>query len=153
MTQKDLPPPKTWSQINILIFGFPKTPKTAFYVLYFCRYKLSNVEGQKSNFSSQKRSKFQILSNKSVMYLKRKLRTCTIKIQPEKVIFLPKKYFFFDFSIFYLRLEDPWKFLTFNFRKFSKTNCKNGSLGTSQVWKGTKSENFVSLALALRAWQ
>ena len=153
MTQKDLPPPKTWSQINILIFGFPKTPKTAFYVLYFCRYELSNVEGRKSNFSSQKRSKFQILSNISVIYLKWKLRTCTRKIQPEKVRFLAKNLVIFHFSIFFPKARGPQKFLTFNFRKFSKTNCKNGSLGTSQVWKGTKSENFVSLVLALRARQ
>ena len=48
--------------MNILIFGFPKTPKTAFYVVYFCHYELSNDESQKSNFSSQKRSKFEILT-------------------------------------------------------------------------------------------
>ncbi len=153
MTQKDLPPPKTWSQINILIFGFPKTPKTAFYVLYFCRYELSNVEGRKSNFSCQKRSKFQILSNISVIYLKRKLRTCTRKIQPEKVRFPAKKIDFFRFFNFFPKARGLQKFLTFNFPKFSKTNCKNGSLGTSQVWKGTKSENFENLALLLRAQQ
>ena len=62
-------------------------PKT---VVYFCPYKLSNDEGQKSNFSSQKRSKFEILSYKWVMYLKRKLRLCTIQIQQEKVRFIAK---------------------------------------------------------------
>ena len=62
-----------------------------------------------------------------------------------------KKFDFFRFFNFFPKARGPQKFLTFNFRKFSKTNCKNGSMGTSQVWKGTKSENFVSLAL--KAWQ
>ena len=47
--------PKTCSQINILIFSLPQTPKTASTVVYFCCYKLSNDEDQKSNLSSQKR--------------------------------------------------------------------------------------------------
>ena len=86
---------KTCSRINILIFSILQTPKRALYVVYFCGYKLSNDEGQKSNFPSQKRLKFQILSYRSVIYLKRKLRTCTIIIQPEKVGFLEEKKFFF----------------------------------------------------------
>ena len=62
-----------------------------FAIVYFCGYELSNDDSQKWNFSSQKWSKFQILSYRSVIYLKRKLRTYTIKIQPEKVRFLAKK--------------------------------------------------------------
>ena len=50
-------------------------------------------------------------------------------------------------------LEDPLKFLTFNFAKFSKTNFKNGFSWTCQVLKGTKSRILVSLALALRKRQ
>ena len=138
MSQKDLPPPKTWSQINILIFGFPKTPKTAFYVLYFCRYKLSNVEGQKWNFSSQKSSKFQILSYKSVMYLKRKLRTCRIQIQVEKVWFFGKKPKFLDFWIFFPK-GGPFGVETVNFffsifQNFITLFSKIASLGPNRYW-------------------
>ena len=39
------------------------------YVAYFRGYKLSNDEGQKSYFPSQKGSKFQILSYRSVIQL------------------------------------------------------------------------------------
>ena len=41
-----------------------------------------------------------------VIYIKRKLRTCTIQIQKEKVWFFPKKDFFLIFSIFFQR-GDP----------------------------------------------
>ena len=81
--------PAGFNKANSHFFG------TVLYGVYFCGYELSNDEGQKSNFSSQKRSKFQILSYRCVIYLKRKLRTCTIKIQPEKVRFLRKKLDFF----------------------------------------------------------
>ena len=84
------------------------------------------------NFQAKKRSKFQILGYRSVIYLKRKLRTYTIKIQPEKVRFLAKKYIFFDFSIFCLMLEDPRKFLTLNFPTLSKKNPKMACL--APVW-------------------
>ena len=60
---------------------------------------------------------------------------------------------FFDFSIFHQRLEDPWKFLTFNFPKLSKKNSKNDLSGTCQVLRGTKSKVLGSLTLALRKWQ
>ena len=93
------------------------------------------------------------MSYRSVIYLKRKLRTCTIMIQPEKVGFLEKKRFFFDFLIFQLMLEDPLKILTFNFPKFSNKNSKNGFPGTCQILKGTKSRILVNPALALRTRQ
>ena len=64
-----------------------------------------------------------------------------------------KTNFFFDFSIFHQRLEDPWKFLTFNFPKLSKKNSKNDFSGTCQVLRGTKSKVLVSLTLALWKWQ
>ena len=53
------------------------------------------------------------------------------------------------FFIFHLRLEDPWKFLTSNFLKFPKTNCKNSFSGTSQVLNGTKSWVLVRLPFSL----
>ena len=69
-------------------------------MVYLCGYELSNDDGQKWKFSSEKRSKFQILGYRSVIYLKRKLRTCAIKNQSEKIRFLAKKVIFFDFLIF-----------------------------------------------------
>ena len=96
-----------------------------------------------------KNENLKILTKTHVIYLKRKLRTCTIKIQPEKVIFLPKKIFFLNFLIFHLMLEDPPKFLTFNFLEVSKNKSKNGFSGTCQVLKGTKSWILVSLSLFL----
>ena len=111
--------------MNILIFSLLQTPKTALYVVYFSGYKLSNDDGQKSNFSSQKRSKFQILSYKSVLYLKRKLRTCTMQIQLKKVIFIAKKEIFFRFSDFSPKARGPLKIFDVQFsdifkKKFQK---------------------------------
>ena len=40
------------------------------------------------NFQAKKKLKLQILSYRRDIYPKRKLRTCTIQIQPEKVFFL-----------------------------------------------------------------
>ena len=55
-----------------------------------------------------KLSKFQILSYRRVMYLKRNLRTCIIKVQQEKVRFPAKNYAFFQFfSIFATYLRTP----------------------------------------------
>ena len=51
-------------------------------------------------FSRKKKSKLKILSYINVIYLKRKLRTCTIQIQVEKVQIPAKKIFFLIFSIF-----------------------------------------------------
>ena len=97
---------------------------------------------KKSNFPSQIRSKFQILSYTSVLYLKRKMRTCTMMIQPEKVGFLEKKEIFFDFLIFQPMLEDPLKILTFNFPKFPKQNSKNGLLWDMSGIERNKVKNF-----------
>merc|ERR1712020_58302 len=102
---------------------------SALYVVYFCGYKLSNDEGQKSNFPSQKRSKFQILSYRSVIYLKRKLRTCTIIIQPEKVGSLEEKNFFFRFFNFSPNARGPPKNFDVQFSEILKKNPKMASLG------------------------
>ena len=118
-------------------------------MVYFCGYELSNDCGQKWNFSSQKRSKFQILSYRSVIYLKRKLRTYTIKIQPEKVRFLAKKYIFFRFFDFLPNARGPPKIFDAQFSNTFKTNSKNGLSGMCLVPKGTKSWILVSLALYL----
>ena len=60
--------------------------------------------------SSQKTSKFQILSYKRVIYLKRKLRSCTIRIQQENNENLCKKIIFLVNIFNFLELlDDPQK--------------------------------------------
>ena len=51
-----------------------------------------------------------------------------------------KNRFFCDFLIFHLMLEDPWKFLTFNFLKFSKKNPKMACLGPVRYEKEQSQE-------------
>ena len=72
-----------------------------------------------------------------VIYIKRKLRTCTIQIQREKVWFFPKKKFFLIFSIFFPK-GGPFdvKIVKKNFFRFSKvlkTKPKNDFHGTIQT--------------------
>ena len=69
---------------------------------------------------------------RSVIYLKRKLRTYTIKIQPEKVRFLAKKVFFLQFFDFLPNARGPPKFLTLDFQKLSKSFSKMACL--APVW-------------------
>ena len=101
-------------------------------MVYFCGYELSNDDGQKWKFSSEKRSKFQILGYRSVIYLKRKLRTYTIKIQPEKVRFLAKKKFFFWFFNFLPNARGPPKIFDAQFSNTFKKNPKMACL--APVW-------------------
>ena len=58
-----------------------------------------------------------LLSYRSVIYLKRKLRTCTIMIQPEKVGFLEKKEIFFRFFNFSANARGPPKNFDVQFSK------------------------------------
>ena len=90
-----------------------------------------------------------ILSYRRVIYLKRKLRTYTKQIKPEKIRFFAKKGFFSIFLIFLDMLEDPLKFSTLIFLKVSKKNSKNGFTGSYQTLKGTKSGILVNLAQIL----
>ena len=87
---------------------------------YFCCYRPRNYDGQKWKFSSKKKSKFQILSYRRDIYLKRKLRTSTIQIQPEKVWIFAKKIFFSIFPIFATCSRTPWNFWHSFFWKFQK---------------------------------
>ena len=50
--------------------------------------------------SSKKSRNFKILSYRNVIYLKRKLRTCTIQIHKQKVQFLKGNHFFLKFLKF-----------------------------------------------------
>ena len=61
------------------------------------------------------------------------------KDSARKVRFLAKNFILFQFFNFFPKARGLLKILTFNFHKFSKTNCKNGFFGTSQVLNGTKS--------------
>ena len=56
--------------------------------------------GKKWKFSCKNMSKFKIFWYMRVIYIKRKLRTCTIQIQKEKVWFFEKKIFFEIFDFF-----------------------------------------------------
>ena len=53
-------------------------------------------------------SKFKIFWYMRVIYIKRKLRTCTIQIQKEKVWFFPKKKIFFDIFDFFSKGGTLW---------------------------------------------
>ena len=72
------------------------------------------------NLQAKKKEKFQILTYKSIIYLKRKLRTCTIQIQQEKVQFFTEKNIFFNFFNFRVMVRPGRKFWTPSFLKFSK---------------------------------
>ena len=72
-----------------------------------------------------------------VIYIKRKLRTCKMQIQKEKVWFFEKKIFFLKFLIFFPKggpfdVEIVEK-IFFRFSKILKTNPKNDFHGTIQT--------------------
>ena len=110
--------------------------------MYFCGNKLPNDDSQKSNFSSQKRPKFQILSYRSHIYLKRKLRTCTIKIQPEKVGFLAKNQIFFRFFNFSPNARGPPKIFDVQFCEIFKNKFQKWLLWDLSGIERNKVKNF-----------
>ena len=120
---------------------------------YFCCYRPRNYDGQKWKFSSKKKSKFQILSYRRDIYPKRKLRTSTIQIQPEKVWIFAKKIFFFQFFWFSRHARGPPEIFDVHFFESFKKNSKNGFTGSYQTLKGTKSWILVNLAQILWKWQ
>ena len=61
----------------------------------------------------------------------------SVSAQKERIF--AKKNIFKNFSDFRDILEDPLKFLRFNFSKISKKKSKNGFTGVYQTLKGTKS--------------
>ena len=65
-----------------------------------------------------------------VIYIKRKLRTCTIQIQKEKVWFFPKRNFFDIFDFFDVEI---FKKNFVRFSKILKTKPKNDFHGTIQT--------------------
>ena len=92
---------------------------------------------QKMKIFMQKYVKIENFWYMRVIYIKRKLRTCTIQIQREKVWFFPKKKFFLIFSIFFPKggpfdVKIVKKFF-FRFSKILKTKPKNDFHGTIQT--------------------
>ena len=79
---------------------------------------------QKMKIFMQKYVKIENFWYMRVIYIKRKLRTCTIQIQKEKVWFFPKKKIFFIFSIFFPKGDPLMSKSSKNFFPFFK-NFKN----------------------------
>ena len=71
----------------------------------------------KKKISGQKYQKFQNLSYRRAIYLKRKLRTYTKQIQPVKVRFSAKKLIFFNFFNFSRHARGPPKIFDVQFSK------------------------------------
>ena len=84
----------TWSQLSFEVYNMHIAQNLNFWI--------------SRQFLTPKISNFQILSYRNVMYLKRKLRTCRIQIQEEKVGFIWKNWIFFHFCEFRVKipLED-----------------------------------------------
>ena len=123
-----------WLSSSFLIFSCPKAPKSALYELYFWPCWLPKYSGKKWKFSRKNRSEFENFTYTRVVYLKMKLRMCTIQIQKEKVwFFLEKKFFFWISSIFSQRGDPSIKKIFFRFTKISKTNSKNEFSRTIQT--------------------
>ena len=90
-----------------------------------------------------KNENLKIFTKTHVIYLKRKLRTCKMQIQVEKVWFVTKKMERFNFEKF----QRPFDVGTVQniflpFIKISKFFLKNGFNGTCKMLKGTKSWNM-----------
>ena len=123
-------------------------PNSTLFQLSFEVYNVSVVQKLKflgfRQFLTQKVSNFQIFSYRNVMYLKRKLRTCRIQIQEEKVWFLWKKWIFFYFSEFRVKIIGDQVSSRRNFSKSWKKNLKNGFARSCWLLKGTKSRKISS---------
>ena len=85
----------------------------------------AELRRSKMKIFKQKKSKFQILSYRGDIYPKRKLRTSTIQIQPEKVWIFAKKMLFFQFFWFSRHARGPPEIFDVHFfenfkKKFQK---------------------------------
>jgi hypothetical protein len=96
------------------------------------------------NFQAKKELNFQILTYRRVIYLKKKLRTCTIQIQPEKIKKNCKKSYFFYFILFSGHARGALKNFDIQFKKEKSKKSKNGFTRTYQI--------LVSLAQILWKW-
>ena len=96
-------------------------------------------------FLTPKISDFQILSYRKVMYLKRKLRTCRIQIQEEKVGFFWKNWISFYFCEFRVKILGDQVSSRLNFQKFEKQIWKMALLGPVDCWKEQSQEKSAHL--------
>ena len=120
----------TWSQLSFEVYNMHIAQNLNFWI--------------SRQFLTPKISNFQILSYRNVMYLKRKLRTCRIQIQEEKVVFFWKKWIFFRFlRISRQNFRGPSVFEA-KFFKNLKKNLKNGFARSCWLLKGTKSWKISS---------
>ena len=97
------------------------------------------MKAKNKNFQSKIGQNLKILGIWELYYLKRKLRTCTIQIQKEKVWFCAKEQLFLNFFDFYSK-GGPLdvkivKNIFLIFQKFQKKNSTNDFHGTIQTWK------------------
>ena len=139
------PPPPSF-----LSFEATKSPKLSLrQIFWFFSVHRHQKQHPKWKFSGQKWLKFQILSYRRVIYLKRKLRTYTKQIQPEKIRIFANQRIFFNFFDFSRHARGPPKNFDVQFSKHFQKKPKNDSSGTFQFLRGTKSWVLVSLALTL----
>ena len=110
---------------------YQKQP-SQYYILDVRACRITKVGDEK--FSRKKKSKLKILSYINVIYLKRKLRTCTIQIQVEKVQFPAKKNIFSDFFNFRVIFEAGKNFKTYIISNFFIRIKKMASLGPHKCW-------------------
>ena len=122
----------TWSQLSFEVYNIHIAQNLNFWI--------------SRQFLTPKISNFQILSYRNVMYLKRKLRTCRIQIQQEKVIFFWKKWIFFWFLwISRQNFRGPSVFEAKFFKNLKKKIWKMALLGPVDCWKEQSQEKSAHL--------
>ena len=97
------------------------------------------------NFSAKKNENLKFFCKTYVIYIKRKLRTCGIQIQEEKVWFMSKKLKKNFFSIFFLCQNGQKIFFFSIFSKFSNFFLKNGPRGPRKFEKKQSHEIWAYL--------
>ena len=122
----------TWSQLSFEVYNMHIAQNLNFWI--------------SRQFLTPKISNFQILSYRNVMYLKRKLRTCRIQIQEEKVGFFWKNWIFFRFlRISRQNFRGPSVFEAKFFKNLKKKIWKMALLGPVDCWKEQSHEKSAHL--------
>ena len=102
-----------------------------------------------------KKRKFEILTKTHVIYIKRKLRTCKIQIQVEKVWFVTKKLEKNNFQKFFFKGGTLWcrnnqKIFFLIFQNFKIFFWKMASMGCVKCWKEQSHEIWAQSERPLR---
>ena len=104
-----------------------------------------------------KNENFEIFTKTHVIYIKRKLRTCKMQIQVEKVWFVTKKMEKINFEKKNFKGGTLWsrngRKKNFRFSKFQNFFLKNGFNGTWQMLIETKSWNLSSFRASTEKWR